>query len=89
MASLKFPAFESAASPWTLRRRLSEPSSSNPAPAKSVGSTANSVESIFRPPELFRSKLSVVPDLSKPSPATIANPSPLCTAAPMPEWIVQ
>ena len=49
--------------------RLSDPSSSSPAPAKSLGSTASSVESIFKPPLLFKSVLNVVPDKSKQSQA--------------------
>ena len=49
--------------------KLSEPSSSRPVPAKSVGSTANSVESIFRPPEDLRSSENSVPPRSNPAPA--------------------
>ena len=50
-------------------RKLSDPSSSKPAPAKSDGSIASSVESILSPDEDFRSRLNVVEVKSRPSPA--------------------
>ena len=63
------PPFRPVPAAAAAIRRLSEPSSSRPVPAKSDGSIVSSVESILRPPDDFKSKLNVVDVRSKPSPA--------------------